>query len=68
VFYSIHVRRKTGEWQSELRIRQGKLPHPGAKIWTILHGETVTARVMVLVTNPSPAKDHPAIEVRAEEI
>ena len=68
VFYSIHVRRKMGELQSELRIRQGKLPHPGTKIWAILHGETVVARVTVLVTNPSPAKGHPAIEVHAEEI
>ena len=68
VFYCIHVRRKTGEWRTEVQIRQGKLPNVGDRISVILSGETVAARVGSLVTKPNPAKGRRNIEVLAEEI
>jgi hypothetical protein len=67
-FYAIHVRRKTGQWQTELAIRQGNPPNPGDVIDANLHGKNVEARVMTTTTNPSKAKGEPTIEVHAEEI
>jgi hypothetical protein len=31
-FYSIHVRRKTREWQTELAVKQGDPPQRGEEI------------------------------------
>jgi hypothetical protein len=67
-FYAIHVRRKTGDWQTELAIRQGNPPERDEVIEANLHGEKVKARVMTITTNPSKAKGEPAVEVHAEEI
>jgi hypothetical protein len=67
--YSIHVRRKTGAWDTELQIRQGKLPIPGDEVVAILHGEILKARVIVMTMNPSRAKDNFAVEIiHAEEV
>ena len=65
VIYSIRVRRKTGEWQTELTIRYGYAPKRGTLIETTLHDEAVKARVTNTRRNPSR---EPAVEVRAEEI
>jgi hypothetical protein len=68
-FYSIHVRRKTGAWDTELQIRQGKLPISGDEVAVILHGETLKARVIVMTMNPSGMKDNFAVEIiHAEEV
>jgi carbamate kinase len=69
VFYSIHVRRKTGEWQTELVIRHGNPPKVGDVIDANLHGQTIEARVTNVTTSPSKAKGEPAFfDVYAEEI
>jgi hypothetical protein len=68
IFYSIHVRRKTGEWGTEVQIRLGKLPKPGDEVVTILCSETVKARVLAIATNPSKAKGEHFVEVHAKEI
>lgn len=69
LFYSVHIRRKTGAWETELQIRQGKLPIPGDEVVAILHGETLKARVIVMTMNPSRAKDNFAVEtIHAEEV
>jgi hypothetical protein len=68
MIYSIRVRRKTGEWQTELTIRYGYAPKRGTLIEATLHDETFKARVTNTRRNPSRAKGEPAVEVHAEEI
>jgi hypothetical protein len=41
-FYSIHVRRKTREWQIELAVKQGDPPQRGEVIEVNLQGENDT--------------------------
>jgi hypothetical protein len=68
LFYSVHIRRKTGAWETELQIRQGKLPIPGDEIAAILQGQTLKARVLGITTNLCKAKGGPAVAVQAEEV
>jgi hypothetical protein len=67
-FYSINVRRKTGEWQNELSMRKGIPPKQGDVIEAHIHGEVVKARVTNTAANPSKARDEPAMNVYAEQI
>jgi hypothetical protein len=67
-FYSVHMLRRTGVWETEIQTRLGVLPSPGDEVAAIPHGEIVKGRVTVTTTNPDPAESHPAIVVRAEEI
>jgi len=55
-FYTIHVRRKNGVWQTERRFRQGKLPKEGETVSIILGTEVVKARVLNVI-EPPPAKE-----------
>jgi len=55
-FYSIHVKRRTGEWQTELAVRQVDSPQRGEVIEVNLHGEKVKTRVMQIKTNASKSK------------
>jgi hypothetical protein len=68
-FYALHVRRKTGEWQTNVVIRQGNRPNPGEVIDANLHGKKVEVRVMTTKTNfRARRRDEPTVEVHAEEI
>lgn len=56
MLYSIHVRRKTGEWQTELVIWQGNKPKRDEEIEANLDGRIITVRVMNVTENPSNAR------------
>ena len=68
-FYSIHVRRKNGVWQTERQFRRGELPKEGETVSITLGREEIKARVLT-VTEPSPAKERGELvhEVHAAEI
>lgn len=68
-FYSIHVRRKNGVWQTERQFRRGELPKEGETVSITLGSEQVKARVLN-VTEPPPAKERGELvhEVHAVEI
>jgi hypothetical protein len=67
-FYSIHVRRKTREWQTELAVKQGDPPQRGEVIEVNLQGEKVKTRVMRITKNMNKAKGQLTVEIHAEEI
>ncbi len=68
-FYSIHVRRKNGVWQTERQFRRGELPKEGETVSITLGSEEVKARVLN-VTEPSLADERGerVHEVHAAEI
>jgi hypothetical protein len=68
MFYSIRLRRKTGIWETELEIRQGRPPEPGDEVVEMLEGKMIKARVTLVTKNPRKAKGEPVLEVHAEEV
>jgi hypothetical protein len=67
-FYSIHVRRKIREWQTELAVKQGDPPQRGEVIEVNIQGEKVKTRVMRITTNMNKAQGQLTLEIHAEEI
>ena len=47
--YTIHVRRQNGVWQTERKVRPGRLPKEGETVSTTLGTEVVKARVLNVI-------------------
>ena len=62
-----YVKRKTGEWQTELAVRQGDSPQRGEAIEVNLHGEGQNASY-ANNDNVSKSKGPLTIEIHAEEM
>ena len=67
--YRIHVRRQNGVWQTERKVRPGRLPKEGETVSITLGTEVVKARVLNVI-EPPPTKERGALpyEVHAAEI
>jgi len=67
-FYTTHVRRKTGEWQTEAAVKQGSPPKRDDVIEANFHGEKIRARVLQITTDVSKAQGRLTVQIHAEEI
>ena len=69
VRYSFHVRRKTGEAETELAFHTGEMPKEGKMVTVVLHDKTVKARVGARTFQRSKeGSEYSLIEVHADEV
>lgn len=65
--YALHVRRKSGEWQTEERIRAGALPREGSVAQVTFGDELISVRIGAPIVRQSKEGGDPFNEVRAYE-
>ena len=69
VSYAFHVRRKSGEYETELNAHVGRMPRQGDIVGVVVSGgETIKARVGAVTFPQSREAGEPIIEVHADEV
>jgi len=68
VRYSFHVRRKSGEAETELGFHTGEMSKEGKIVTVVLRDRTVQARVGTRAFQRSKEGSDPLIEVHADEV